>query len=130
MSNESDEEIGRKILNRFSHIFNGPTLAVEVNSNDPAMGAPPRDWIPNAIDQIEDLIDAGMSKNKACRKVADEIAKDQNIKPETVEMTFRRYQREHWYEEFCRCVITKDLKGSVAAYKRLTLTSKRKLGLK
>ena len=130
MSNESDEEIGRKILNQFPNTFNAPTSVFPVLLNDPAMGAPPRDWIPIAMSRIEDLIDAGMSKNKACRKVADEIAKDQNIKPETVEMTYRRYQREHWYEEFCRCVITKDLKGSVAAYKRLTPTSKRKLGLK
>jgi len=129
MSNESDEEISRKILNRFSHIFNGPTLAVEVNSNDPAMGAPPRDWIPIAMSRIEDLIDAGMSINKACRKVGDEIAKDQNINPNTVEMTYRRHQREHWYHEFCHYVITKDIEGAISAYKHLTPANKRKLRL-
>ena len=58
-----------------------------------------------------------------------EIAAFENIEPKTVEMTYRRHQREYWHEEFCRCVITKELEGAVTAYKRLTPGSKRKLRL-
>ena len=127
MADERDCEIRRKIYQRFQYIFDGPMLAVAIPV--PAMGAPPRDWIPIAIDKIEELIDTGLSKNESCRRVAKDIAAANNIEPQTVEMTYRRHQRDHWHEEFCRCVITKEIDGAVRAYKHLTLNSKRKYNL-
>jgi len=129
MTDEGDEEIRQKIYHRFQHIFDGPTLVVAIPMIGPAIGAPPREWIPEAIDKIEELIDSGISINEACRRVAKDIAAANNIEPKTVEMTYRRHQREHWHDDFCRCVITKDLDGAVTAYKRLTPASKRKLRL-
>ena len=127
MTDESDEEIRQKIYQRFQHIFESSVLVIMIPVQ--TMGAPPRDWIPKAIDDIEILIDSGLSINESCRQVAEEIASTNNIEIKTVEMTYRRHQREYWHEEFCRCVITKDLDGAVAAYKRLTLKSKEKYGL-
>lgn len=127
MTEETDDEIRERIYSRYQHIFDSPKLVVAIPMNGPAMGAPPREWIPKAIDEIEAMVESGMAINKACGHVADKIAKAQNIEPKTVEMTYRRHQREHWYLEFCHCVITKDLEGAVTAYKHLTPASKRKL---
>ena len=126
MTAKTDEEIRLIIYSRYQHIFDSPELVVAIPMVGPAMGAPPREWIPKAIDDIEQLVDSGLSINESCRKVAKEIAAAENIEPKTVEMTYRRHQREHWYVEFCRCVITKDLDGAVTAYKRLTPDCKRK----
>jgi hypothetical protein len=127
VTDESDEEIKQNICKRFQHIFDSPVLVVSIPV--PAMGTPLREWIPKAIDDIEELIDSGLSINESCRRVAKEIAAANNIEPQTVEMTYRRHQREYWHEEFCRCVITKDLDGAVTAFKRLTLKSKQKYNL-
>ncbi len=124
MTDKSEEDIRKKIFLRFQHIFESPVLVIMIPVQ--AMGAPPRDWIPKAIDKIEELIDSGLSINESCRKVAREVAVENNIEAQTVEMTYRRHQREYWHEEFCRCVITKDLEGAVTAFKRLTLKSKQK----
>lgn len=129
MIEKTDDEIRQIIYSRFQHIFDSPELIVAIPMNGPAMGAPPREWIPKAIDKIEELVDSGLSKNEACRRIADEIAAFENIEPKTVEMTYRRHQREHWYYKFCHYVITKDIEGAVTAYKRLTPASKRKLRL-
>jgi uncharacterized protein YoaH (UPF0181 family) len=127
MTDEVDEEIRQKIYLRFQRIFESPALVIMIPVQ--AMGAPPREWIPKAIDDIEELIDSGLSVNESCRRVAEEIAATNNIEPKTVEMTYRRHQREYWHEEFCRCVITKDLEGAVTAFRRLTLKSKKKYDL-
>ena len=127
MTDEVDEEIRQKIYIRFQRIFESPALVIMIPVQ--AMGAPPREWISKAIDDIEELIDSGLSINESCRRVAAEIAATNNIEPKTVEMTYRRHQREYWHEEFCRCVITKDLEGAVTAFKRLTLKSKEKYDL-
>ena len=129
MSEKTDDENRQLIYSRFQHIFDSPELVVAIPMIGPAIGAPPREWIPKAVDKIEELVDSGLSKNEACRRIAEEIAAHENIEPKTVEMTYRRHQREYWHEEFCRCVITKDLDGAVTAYKRLTPASKRKLRL-
>jgi uncharacterized protein YoaH (UPF0181 family) len=127
MNKKTDDEISKIIYSRYHHIFDSKELVVAIPMSGPAMGAPPREWIPKAVDKIEELVDSGLSKNEACRRIADEIAAHENIEPKTVEMTYRRHQREHWYYEFCHCVITKDLEGAVTAYKHLTPASKRKL---
>jgi hypothetical protein len=127
MTDESDEETRQKIYLRFQHIFESPVLVIMIPVQ--AIGAPQRDWIPKAIDKIEELIDSGLSINASCLTVAKEIAAANNIEPITVKMTYRRHQREYWHEEFCRCVITKDLEGAVTAFKRLTLKSKQKYNL-
>lgn len=129
MIEKTDDEIRQIIYSRFRHIFDSPELVVAIPMNGLAMGAPPREWIPKAIDKIDELVDSGLSKNEACRRIADEIAAFENIEPKTVEMTYRRHQREHWYHRFCHYVITKDIEGAVTAYKRLTPASKRKLRL-
>jgi hypothetical protein len=126
VTDENDDEIRQIIYSRYQHIFDNPELVVAIPMVGPAMGAPPREWIPKAIDKIERLIDSGLSINEACRKVEKGIIASENIAPKTVEMTYRRYQREYWNEEFCRCVITKDIEGAVTAYKRLTPAIKRK----
>jgi len=127
MTDECDENFRQKIFQRFHHIFESPDLVVMIPVQ--AMGAPPRKWIPKAINDIEELIDSGKTINESCREVARKIAAANNIESQTVEMTYRRHQREYWHEEFCRCVITKDIEGAVTAYKRLTPASKRKLRL-
>jgi len=129
MTEGTDEKIKEIIYSRFQHIFEDSTLVIAIPKNGPTMGAPPRGWIPKAIEEIEALIETGMPINKACALVADKIAQGQNIEPKTVEMTYRRHQRVYWHEEFCRCVITKDLDCAVTAYKRLTPGSKHKLKL-
>ena len=129
MQEEPDEAIRQKIYIRFRHIFDSPVLVVAIPMQGPHIGAPPREWIPNAIDKIEELIESGLSINESCRRVGKEIAAHENIEPKTVEMTYRRHQREYWHEEFCRCVITKNLEGAVTAFKRLTLKSKQKYDL-
>ena len=129
MIEKTDDEIRQIIYSRFQPIFDSPYLVVTIPMGDPTIGAPPREWIPIAIEKIEDLIKTGTTINEACRRVADEIAAVENIEHQTVEMTYRRHQREYWHEEFCRCVITKDIEGAVTAYKRLTPASKRKLRL-
>ena len=130
MTEEADDELSEKIYSRYQHIFDSKELVVVIPMVGPAIGAPPREWIPKAIDKIEELIDSGLSKNEACRRIADEISAHENIEPKTVEMTYRRHQREYWHEEFCRCVVTKNLEGAVTAYKRLTAASKRKLRIR
>ena len=125
----SDEEIRQIICRRFKNVFESSELAVPIYINGPAIGAPPREWHPNAFDKIEELVDTGLSINEACRKVGEEVASSNNIEPKTVEMTYRRYQREHWYQEFIHYVVTKDMEGAISAYKHLTPASKRKLRL-
>ena len=126
MTEETDDKIRERVFSRYKHIFDSKEFVVAIPMIGPAIGAPPREWIPEAIDKIEELIDSGISINEACRRVAKDISAANNIEPKTVEMTYRRHQREHWHKEFCRCVITKDLDGAVTAYKRLTPASKRK----
>jgi hypothetical protein len=129
LANESNKEISAKILDRFQHIFDCPLFAVVIPQLDPAMGAPPRKWIPKAIVDIEKLIESGVSINESCRRVAKEIAAAENIEAKTVEMTYRRHQRTYWHEEFCRCIVTKDIEAAIIAFKRLTKASKDKLKL-
>jgi len=129
MNEKTDDEIRQIIYSRFRHIFDSPELVVPIYINGPAMGAPPREWQPKAIDKIEELVDSGLSINEACRKVAEEISAAENIEPKTVEMTYRRYQREHWYQEFLHYVATKDMESAISAYKHLTPANKRKLHL-
>ncbi len=129
MNEKTDDEIRQIIYSRYRHIFDSPVQVFPISMNGPAIGAPPREWIPKAIDKIEELVDSGLSKNEACRRIAEEIAAAENIESKTVEMTYRRHQREHWYHEFCHYVITKDIEGAISAYKHLTPANKRKLRL-
>jgi hypothetical protein len=129
INNSTDEELGKLIYSRFQHIFDSHELVLEIPVPGPHIGAPPREWIPKAIDDIEELIDSGFSINESCRRVAKEVAAANSIETKTVEMTYRRHQREYWHEEFCRCIITKDLESAVTAFKRLTLKSKQKYHL-
>ena len=105
MSEKTDDEIRQIICTRYQHIFKSPYFGVAIPMTEPAMGAPPREWIPKAIYNIDELIETGLSINESCLRVANEIAAHNNIEIKTVEMTYRRHQREHWHEEFCRCVI-------------------------
>ena len=127
MNQPVDDKIRQKIYERFQHIFESPSLVIVIPVQ--AIGSPPRDWIPKAVEDIDKLINTGLSINESCRRVAEQIVSTNNIEPKTVEMTYRRHQREFWHEEFCRCVITKDLDGAATAFKRLTLKSKQKYDL-
>ncbi len=87
MTEETDDEIRERIYSRYQHIFDSPNRFVAIPRNGPAMGAPPREWIPKAIDEIEAMVESGMAINKACGHVEDKIAKPQTIDPKPVEMT-------------------------------------------
>ncbi len=129
MTQETDEEIRNKIYKRYRNVFDGTAFAMEIYPDDPAMGAPQKPWIPEAVDKIDRLVATGMNVAAACREVGADYTVSENITPETFEMTYRRFKREKSEDNFNRRIMNKDLDGAVSAYKELSDNSKRKLRL-
>ncbi len=130
MTEDSDEDVRRKIEQRFARVLNNPCIVLEVELDGVPMGAPHKEWHDKAFQRIDELRSNGLSINEACRQVAADISRRNNIEPRTVEMAYRRHQREFWCYEFSKCIIMKDIEGAVEAYRHLTKHNKRKLGLK
>jgi uncharacterized protein YoaH (UPF0181 family) len=129
IDDEDDCVIRKKILRHFGKAWESDKRVFALYINEIPMGAPPKEWHEEAFTKIEQLVADGMSINAACAKIADEIASRENIEPKTVEMAYRRYQREIPRERFRHCVAMRDMDGAVEAYRRMTKPTKRKLGL-
>jgi len=134
MTEETDEEIGKRILARFQRAFDlGPQDKLKEEFVE-TRGRKPVLWHPLVITYVNEREAAGVSRNKACREFR-RILKDKhnyNVTLGTVLDAVRshygRPYRSVAGRKFATAVLDNDLDGSIKWFKRLSLKDQKRWG--
>jgi hypothetical protein len=129
MSDETDEEIRKRLIERFWWFKNGthPLQMVAGNSVPFSTGRPKNDWYNDLVDYVEEQKLQGKSINEACRMYADMMGK--SFGDDVIRARYNELVHGYPCDEFCIAVLYGDIDRSIELYKRLSRSTREEFGL-
>lgn len=134
MTEETDEEIGKWILERFSDFFKlGPQDELKEEFVE-TRGRKPVFWHPLAITYVRKREAAGVSRNQACREFRRILKNKHNYNVtlgtvlDAVRSHYGRPYRSVAREKFATAILDNDLDATIKWSKRLSPKERRRWG--